>query len=437
MKQAGGYSNISSSSSRNSNSNNLSRAAAEQNLLPILNYNIDGLGEDVLFRGNAVVDIILAMKPAPAIICLQEVVEDTRRIITERLSGRYQDRSQLGRSSPLYFTMIFTRTDITYLEGERRQFRCGSEMGRDLLSARVLFNGRPIVVYTSHLESCSESARTRCMQFAEIHRLLTSSSGASLFCGDTNLKFNMDAKQDEDAYTVGAQGMELLDDAYKASGANAKVKGGPSLSTTWCRRNVQRDNKKMYARFDRFYSNKQRGITVVPSADGGFCLVGRDDLPAGSVARSIAAGYATPSDHYGVQVTYKVDVDTTAPMVPAALVTSTAVAGAAAVNSAIDRRQLAADAAEKRSFLSFSQTSSSSAGGHTAADEDSGGPPPKMSKADVAVAYCEDDKTSDKGPVFVNLADDDDDEGVYPCPSGYDETIWETLPEDLKKELSA
>ena len=56
---------------------------------------------------------------------------------------------------------------------------------------------------------------------------------------------------------------------------------------------------------------------------------------------------------------------------------------------------------------------------------------------------------SGKSSVFVNLAADDDDEGntsnnnasrgstKYPCPPAYDVSVWETLPDDLKKELSA
>ena len=438
--------------------------------LYVVNYNIDGLGEDVEQRTQACVNLLLQLNPLPHVICLQEVIPSTMYFIIGKLQTRYISRS----CNPLgsYFTMIFTRDDITYLSGARQPFRCGSSMGRDILHARISVNGRPVTIYTSHLESCKDSASVRCRQFKEIHTQLIGSSDPALYCGDSNLSYNVAEKKTDEEIAVGRSGLLQVDDAYYASKAN---EGKQGLSTTWSRLNEQR-TRSYTSRFDRFYSNK-RDIVVVPVSQGGFRLYGKDKLPDAVIPNALVRyGYATPSDHYMVSVVYRVtpgdpqELSNTGSAAATASSSSsssspsfaspTEVAPASIPDPAIDvRRRLAAAAADKRASAaaSSSVTSSSSSSSSSSASvttsaiigkaNDPGGEdddqediqPRKIPKIEAKVLSADTTKIESKSvtsrsQVIINLADDD--EVALPCPPGYDADTWAALPKEIQQELS-
>jgi hypothetical protein len=103
-------------------------------------------------------------------------------------------------------------------------------------------------------------------------------------------------KKYDEQEAVGKEGMKLLDDAFMSSYA---YKDTNIEKFTWCRLGDKGYDYK--SRFDRFFSNK-KGISV---CDGGYSLHGRTKLPG--VDQTV--GYETPSDHYGVMVRYMIVPD--------------------------------------------------------------------------------------------------------------------------------
>ena len=270
---------------------------------------MDGHGEyERILRTSAMIDIILNMNPLPDIVCLQEVVPVTRNLINERLNKHYDDQSHLERQHMrgLFFTMMLVSKEVKYLSGERSAFRCGTGMDRDLVHARIDLGGERVVsIYTSHLDSMPASSDRRCAQLQEIYRLLRSSMDCAVWCGDSNLSCR-EGRGEEDRYALGDEGLTHIDDAWKASGAD-KLHGHGSMANTWCRLYTDdTTTSQLYARFDRFYSNQSQHFRVSNVNDGGYVLVGCDPLRADLIPKTIAAGYSTPSDHYGVCVTYAI-----------------------------------------------------------------------------------------------------------------------------------
>jgi NAD dependent epimerase/dehydratase family enzyme len=93
--------------------------------------------------------------------------------------------------------MMFIKTsnNLIYINGSRNPYKYGSGMGRDILSARIKYNGHYITVLTSHFESCKEAKIQRCQQFKEIHNLMTVDE-AVIFCGDTNFSTSDNVKDE-------------------------------------------------------------------------------------------------------------------------------------------------------------------------------------------------------------------------------------------------
>lgn len=280
--------------------------------LQVMSYNVDGLNcNDLKLRTHACIDIILDQ--SADVVTLQEVVPETRVLFCARLREVYSDQSGIDSTCANYFTMIFVKKTRVCLRNLRCPFKHSrSQMGRDVLKAFVRIGDCTVCIITSHLESTQSCSSTRCKQLREIFDShLINSRDPTLFCGDTNLSFNrMKGKLDE-VLSLGYENLAKIDDAYEASGA--KNAGG--LSSTWRRRIPT--GKTVQCRFDRFFSNKQC-ISVRNMSDGGFVLVGRD--PLAGVVNSEASGYDTPSDHFGVVVTY--DINTLCPLLPSIVSTA-------------------------------------------------------------------------------------------------------------------
>ena len=109
-----------------------------------------------------------------------------------------------------------------------------------------------------------------------------------------------EGEKDDAVAAVGHGGLALVNDAWRASGA-CDVKGGrrgSSLQHTWIRANEDGNNSA--ARFDRVLDNRL-GISVLPVDEGGYVLIGRDPIDYPNAEKQ---GYRTPSDHFGLVVTY-------------------------------------------------------------------------------------------------------------------------------------
>eukprot|EP00943_MAST-04B_sp_MAST-4B-sp1_P002802 g2802.t1 len=264
-------------------------------ILTIMNYNIDGLGKDLLVRTKACIDIIIQQNAD--IVTLQEVIEPTRDLLIHVLTNAGYENKSSSASKCSYFTMIFIKrkSNLKFVSSSRIPYRkSNSQMGRDILTAVITIDGTKVQIITSHLESTKSHSMTRCKQLKEIfddYLFAKDVTYPVIFCGDTNLSYNNSVGMSDERIALG-NGLKEIDDAYKASNAPTK------FSSTWAR---NFGSRKIYCRFDRFYSNKI-GIRVIGYPDG-FNIVGKDDIQG---VNDLESGYKTPSDHFGVVVKYAI-----------------------------------------------------------------------------------------------------------------------------------
>ncbi len=264
-------------------------------ILKVMNYNIDGLGIDLLVRTKACIDIII--KQNADIVTLQEVIEPTRDLLVHILTIAGYENKSSSASKCSYFTMIFIKrkSNLKFLSSSRIPYRkSNSQMGRDILTAVITIDGMKVQIVTSHLESTKSHSTTRCKQLKEIfddYLFAKDVNYPVIFCGDTNLSYNNSVGMSDERIALG-NGLEEIDDAYKASNAPTK------FSSTWAR---NFSGRKIYCRFDRFYSNKI-GVRVIGYPDG-FNVVGKEDIQG---VNDVESGYKTPSDHFGVVVKYAI-----------------------------------------------------------------------------------------------------------------------------------
>ena len=265
-------------------------------VVSVLNYNIDGLGVDLSVRTNACIDIIL--KQNADIVTLQEVIDPIRDLLIFFMDNAgYKNASGCETPSCKYYTMMFVKTHFSVLDSRRVPFRKSqSRMGRDILISLIKSSNTKFEVLTSHLESTKEHFSTRCKQLKEIYDdyLFRESSGPVIFCGDTNLSFNVKQRVADEVFALGSDGLSRIDDAYKVSRAPT------AFSSTWARRFGPPGGKTVRCRFDRFYSNRRR-VQVISFDDGGFYVTGKEGIEG---VNSAVSGYDTPSDHFAVIVKY-------------------------------------------------------------------------------------------------------------------------------------
>ena len=265
-------------------------------VVSVLNYNIDGLGIDLSVRTNACIDIIL--KQNADIVTLQEVIDPIRDLLVFLMDNAgYKNASGCETPSCNYYTMMFVKTHLTVLDSRRVPFcKSQSRMGRDILISLITSSNTKFAILTSHLESTKEHFSTRCKQLKEIYDdyMFRESSGPVIFCGDTNLSFNVKQRVADEVFALGSDGLSRIDDAYKVSGAPT------AFSSTWARRFGPPGGKTVRCRFDRFFSNRRR-VQVIGFDDGGFHVAGKEGIEG---VNSTVSGYDTPSDHFAVVVKY-------------------------------------------------------------------------------------------------------------------------------------
>ena len=80
-------------------------------ILTVMNYNIDGLGRDLLVRTKACINIIIEQNAD--IVTLQEVVPPTKDLLEHVLTiAGYENKSGSSRPAVSYFTMCFIKKKI-------------------------------------------------------------------------------------------------------------------------------------------------------------------------------------------------------------------------------------------------------------------------------------------------------------------------------------
>ncbi|CAN0408433.1 unnamed protein product [Pylaiella littoralis] len=240
----------------------------------VVSWNIDCLnGENKMARVEEVCAILLESEPTPDVILLQEVDGDMLAVLNARLGagGRYQAYPEAPVGSR-YYTLMFVKVGTVTVQGSGREGFTNSRMGRDLASIRATFNGKPILIMTSHLET----------QFNQVlQRLLGFREGAAIFAGDTNLR-EAEVKQEKLAKEAG--------DMWQLCGAD------PERRFTW---DMAKNDNHVFgggfqprARYDRMFVN-----SLAVGFAKTFALLGTQ--------RMAPPHSCFPSDHFGMDARFE------------------------------------------------------------------------------------------------------------------------------------
>jgi len=244
------------------------------NELRVATWNVNGLDATHLdLRMEAACFALLLREKMPHVILLQEV---TRRSFFAHfrphlLHAGFSLFPDPPASDSAYFCVLAARLPVA--ESWRRPFP-GSFMGRALLGALLgAGDGPGLLVTTAHLESMKSGSGERIAQLEQTLRLIADHPGPALFAGDANVR---------DAEVPRAPSSAEVDDAWIACGSPS------AAGHTWTP--PGRSHPRM--RFDRIWLNRRPGWRASAVA-----IVGRDPVEG--------AGGLTPSDHFGVEVTFE------------------------------------------------------------------------------------------------------------------------------------
>ncbi|CAN0008927.1 unnamed protein product [Ectocarpus sp. 4 AP-2014] len=250
-----------------------------------VSWNIDCLnGENKMARVEEVCAILLESEPTPDVILLQEVDDEMFAVLNARLGGQGRYRAFPPRVpvEQRYFTLTLVKVGtVTVQESGRKDFP-HSLMGRDLSTVRATFNGKPMLLMTSHLESEKQSSKERKAQFNQVlKQLLAFRGGPAIFAGDTNLR-EAEVKQEKLAKEAG--------DMWQLCGAD------PERRFTWDMANndnlVFGGGFQPRARYDRMFVNGQaKGYAR------SFALLGTE--------RMAPPHSCFPSDHFGLDTCFE------------------------------------------------------------------------------------------------------------------------------------
>jgi len=253
------------------------------NELRIATWNVNGLDATHLdLRSEAACLTLLLRGKLPHVVLLQEVVRRSffAHFRPHLLHAGFTLFPEAPVSDSEYFCVLASRLPV--LESWRRPFP-GSAMGRALLGARLgagLDAGlddaaQPdLLVTTAHLESLKAGSAERVAQLEQALRLIADHPGPAVFAGDTNLR---------DAEVPRAPSAAEVDDAWIAAGSPR------AADHTWTPPNSPRPRM----RFDRAYMNRRPGWRAAA-----VVAFGKDPVEG--------AGGLTPSDHFGLEVTFEV-----------------------------------------------------------------------------------------------------------------------------------
>ncbi|XP_065154562.1 tyrosyl-DNA phosphodiesterase 2 [Paramisgurnus dabryanus] len=161
------------------------QSCSTSNQLTVICWNIDGLDpEDVFARCKGLLSHL--GKYRADVVLLQELVPP----YLSQLQNIMKDYEFLQSSQEGYFTGILLRKDrVQLLESNIVKYPT-TEMGRNLLIAKVSISGHPLCIMTSHLESCKASSQERLNQLRRVWKWMKEApqDHTVIFGGDTNLR---------------------------------------------------------------------------------------------------------------------------------------------------------------------------------------------------------------------------------------------------------
>ena len=238
--------------------------------LRIVTWNVNGLEPlDLDVRTEAQCLLLLLRERQPHVVMLQEVVDRSWHAHFKHhfAAAHYVPvpENPPASTSSEYYSMMWVKKTLPIKRAGADRFP-NTTMGRHLVWAEVDWEGTPLLVATSHLESTKGASALRVAQLGAVIDGLRNHDGPAVFGGDTNLRKVEEAKLEH---------LTSVTDAWSASGAS------PELRATWP--SVPR-GKGPGARFDRVYVHD---ATVT-----GFRLIGQTapGLPF------------PPSDHLAIEV---------------------------------------------------------------------------------------------------------------------------------------
>ena len=245
--------------------------------LAVLSWNINGLTDEphLLRRRLAAAREIIAEK-MPHIVLLQELTDDVLEIIRPAMLGLGYAPLAEGRPAFVpapYYAGAYTR--LPALAAAARPFRSVSHMGRHLHTATVQWRGRPLGVFTAHLESLKQGADARLAQGEEVVEAMAQHA-RSVFGADTNLRVPEYNKLEK---RMRPQGIK---DAWTAAGAANATKYTWNMVVNDSL-NFEGASFKPKCRYDMLWA---RGLRCVS-----FELVGDQRL---------SDELKFPSDHFGI-----------------------------------------------------------------------------------------------------------------------------------------
>lgn len=244
--------------------------------LKLVSWNIDGLNDkEIQARTLSICNALNGLEPD--VVFLQEVVPSIVGVVKKHLS-RY--RYIPGDDKGYFAVTLINKNSVKYISHSVVPFT-STQMDRHIVCVEATFNGFPLVLMNTHLESMAYSSQVRSIQLRKCFRkcMKEPSDRTVIFGGDLNLR-------DSEVASVGGVPDGMFD-VWEACGSS------PATRHTWdmsVNDNLDfgGEQAKPKCRFDRVYVRPSQPPGLVPAS---FLLTGKERLRPGG---------CFPSDHWGL-----------------------------------------------------------------------------------------------------------------------------------------
>lgn len=252
-------------------------APQQPELLKFISWNIDGIDDkNLLLRTKAVAAYI--EKYEADVVFLQEVVPTSAKVLEKALQ-KY--RLILGNpQGEGYFTVVLLKKDTVCYKSDTVFGFSNTSMGRTVTYVDASFNGHPLTLMNTHLESTAEFADARKLQLGKCFKtcIKEPEDKTVIFGGDLNLR-------DSEVEDLGGV-PHSMEDMWEACGRRKEA------TYTWdLTRNdnlIWNGRFKPRCRFDRAYLRRSKPAHFKPAF---FGLIGLERLKPHT---------CFPSDHWGL-----------------------------------------------------------------------------------------------------------------------------------------